>query len=152
MNLMILIHNLSFKTNKMKNRRSFLRKLAAGILTAGILPLSKKSTAGEVKLTGALIHHVFFWLKEPDNKAHKKQLLKALNELLKVETIKLSHIGFPAGTESRDVVDHSYSVSYLVMFDNQAGQAAYQVHPLHIKFVEENAHLWEKVVVYDSLD
>jgi hypothetical protein len=136
----------------MKNRRSFLKKLAAGTLTAGMLPLTKQAAAGEVKLTGALIHHVFFWLKEPKNDAHKKQLIKALNDLLKVETIKLSHIGFPAGTESRDVVDHSYSVSYMVLFDDQAGQDAYQVHPLHEKFVEENSHLWEKVVVYDSVD
>lgn len=136
----------------MKNRRSFLKKIAIGAAVAGLLPLSKSAKAGEVKLTGALIHHVYFWLKEPNNEAHKTQLVKALNDLLKVETIKLSHIGFPAGTESRDVVDHSYSVSYMVMFDDQAGQDAYQVHPLHVKFVEENSHLWEKVVVYDSMD
>ena len=136
----------------MKNRRLFLKRLAAGAAVAGLLPLSNKASAGEVQLKGALIHHVFFWLKEPKNEAHKKQLVKALNDLLKVETIKLSHIGFPAGTESRDVVDHSYSVSYMTMFDDQAGQDAYQVHPLHVKFVEENSHLWEKVVVYDSVD
>ncbi len=136
----------------MKSRRTFLNKLIAGILTTSLLPISKKAAAGEIKLTGALIHHVFFWLKEPNNKAHKKQLVNALNNLLKVETIKLSHIGFPAETESRDVVDHSYSVSYMVMFGDKAGQDAYQIHPLHVKFVEENAHLWEKVVVYDSVD
>jgi len=38
------------------------------------------------------------------------------------------------------------------MFDDQAGQEAYQIHPLHTKFVEENSHLWSKVVVYDSVD
>ena len=119
---------------------------------AGLLPLSRSASAGEIKLKGALIHHVFFWLKEPGNEAHKKQLVQALNKLLKVETIRMSHIGFPAGTESRDVVDHSYSVSYMVMFNNQAEQDAYQVDPIHTKFVEENQHLWEKVVVYDSVD
>ncbi len=136
----------------MKNRRTFIKKAATGIAAASLLPLSEKSMAGEVKITGALVHHVFFWLKEPKNEAHKKQLVKALNDLLKVETIRMSHIGFPAGTESRDVVDHSYSVSYMVMFDDQAGQDTYQVHPLHTKFVEENSHLWSKVVVYDSVD
>jgi hypothetical protein len=136
----------------MNSRRSFINKAVAGITLAGLLPLSKNMKAGEVKITGALIHHVFFWLKEPKNEAHKKELVAALKELLKVETIRMSHIGFPAGTENRDVVDHSYSVSYMVMFDNQAGQDAYQVHPLHLRFVEENSHLWEKVVVYDSVD
>lgn len=136
----------------MKNRRTFIKKAATGIAAASLLPLSEKSMAGEVKITSALIHHVFFWLKEPKNEAHKERLVKALNNLLKVDTIRLSHIGFPAGTESRDVVDHSYSVSYMVMFNDQAGQDAYQVHPLHLKFVEENSHLWNKVVVYDSVD
>ncbi|KAF0236217.1 MAG: Tat (twin-arginine translocation) pathway signal sequence domain-containing [Prolixibacteraceae bacterium] len=136
----------------MKDRRTFIKKAAAGVALAGLLPVAKNASAGEVKITGALIHHVFFWLKEPKNDTHKKQLVKALTDLLKVETIKMSHIGFPAGTESRDVVDHSYSVSYLTIFDGQAGQDAYQVHPLHTKFVEENSHLWSKVVVYDSVD
>ena len=136
----------------MKNRRSFIKKAAASVALAGMVPMAQTANAGEVKMTGALIHHVFFWLKEPKNEAHKKQLVKALNDLLKVETIRISHIGFPAGTESRDVVDHSYSVSYMVIFDDQAGQDAYQVHPLHLKFVEENSHLWNKVVVYDSVD
>lgn len=136
----------------MKNRRSFLKKTAAGLALAGLLPFSKNASAGEIKLTDALIHHVFFWLKEPDNEAHKKQLLDALNKLLEIKTIKLSHIGLPAGTENRDVVDHSYSVSYMVMFDSQAHQDAYQVDPIHLKFVEENQHLWNKVIVYDSTD
>ena len=136
----------------MKNRRSFIKKAAAGITLGGLLPLSKNTLASEIKIKGALVHHVFFWLKEPKNEAHKKQLIAALNDLLKIETIKMSHIGIPAGTEQRDVVDHSYSVSYMVLFDNQAGQDAYQVHPLHLKFVEENSHLWSKVVVYDSID
>jgi hypothetical protein len=136
----------------MKNRRSFIKKAAAGAALAGLLPVAQQASAGEIKITGALIHHVFFWLKEPKNEAHKKQLVKALTDLLQVETIRMSHIGFPAGTESRDVVDHSYSVSYMTIFDNQAGQDAYQIHPLHLKFVEENSHLWNKVVVYDSVD
>lgn len=136
----------------MKNRRSFIKKAAAGLTVAGLLPLSKKTMAGEVKITGALVHHVYFWLKEPKNEAHKKQLVEGLNKLITVKKIKMSHLGFPAGTESRDVVDHSYSVSYLVMFDNQADQDAYQIDPIHLKFVEENQHLWSKVIVYDSVD
>lgn len=140
------------KNQKSKNRRSFLKKATASIAALGLLPVTKNTMAGEVKLKGALVHHVFFWLKEPNNEAHKKQLVAALNELIKVETIKMSHIGFPASTEDRDVVDHSYSVSYMAMFDDQKGQDAYQVHPIHVKFVEENQHLWNKVVVYDSID
>lgn len=136
----------------MKNRRTFIKKALAGITLAGLLPLSKETMAGEIKITGTLVHHVFFWLKEPKNDAHKKELLKGLDELLKVKNIKMSHVGFPADTENRDVVDHSYSVSYMAMFDNQADQDAYQVDPIHLKFVENCSHLWEKVVVYDAVN
>ncbi len=136
----------------MKNRRTFLKKTLTGITLAGLLPLSKSAAAGEIQLKGALIHHVYFWLKEPNNEAHKKQLVDALQKLLEVKTIRLSHIGYPAGTENRDVVDHSYSVSYMVMFNSKADQDAYQTDPIHLEFVEKNQHLWEKVVVYDSVD
>jgi len=136
----------------MKNRRTFLKKLAAGTVAAGFLSFTKKASAGEVQLKGALIHHVFFWLKKPDNKAHRKQFEKALEDLIKVETIKVSHIGVPAETEERGVVENSYTYSYMVMFDSLKDQNIYQKHPLHLKFIEENEHLWEKVVVYDSVD
>jgi len=136
----------------MKDRRSFLRNLITAVGLSGLIGINKKTMAAEVKLQGALIHHVFFWLKEPENEAHKKQLIEGLNKLIKVKTIKLSHIGLPAPTEARDVVDHSYSVSYMAMFDSKEDQASYQVDPIHLKFVEENEHLWKKVIVYDATD
>lgn len=136
----------------MKTRRNFLKKAAAGLTLAGLIPLSKKAMAGEVKITGVLMHHVFFWLKEPENKIHRKQFEKAMNALLKVETIKMSHVGIPAATEERGVVDNSYTYSYMVLFDNLEDQLIYQKHPFHLKFIEDNSELWNKVVVYDSVD
>ncbi len=136
----------------MKNRRSFLKKAVAGVTLAGLIPFAKSSNAGEVKITGALMHHVFFWLKEPENKAHRKQFEKAMNDLIRVETIKMSHIGIPAATEERGVVENSYTYSYMVMFDSLNDQNIYQKHPIHLKFIEKNSHLWDKVVVYDSVD
>lgn len=136
----------------MKNRRRFIKNMVGGLALTGVLPFSKTTKAAEVKLENALIHHVYFWLKEPENQTHKNELLKALNELIKVKTIKISHVGVPAGTENRDVVDHSYDVSYMVMFDSLADQDAYQTDPIHLKFVEENQHHWEKVIVYDSIN
>ncbi len=64
----------------------------------------------------------------------------------------MSHIGIPAATEERGVVDNSYTYSYMVMFDSLDDQNIYQKHPVHLKFIEENSHLWNKVVVYDSVD
>ena len=136
----------------MKNRRSFIKKAGAGIALAGLSPLSKKALAAEVEITGAIMHHVFFWLKEPTNQAHRKQFEKAMVDLLKVETIKMSHVGIPAATEERGVVENSYTYSFMVMFDNLEDQNIYQKHPIHLKFIEDNSDLWNKVVVYDSVD
>ncbi len=136
----------------MKNRRNFLKKALAGVAAASIFPFTKKASAGEVKITNALMHHVFFWLKEPKNQAHRQQFEKAIDKLLKVETIKMSHFGTPASTEKRDVVDNSFTYSYMVLFDSLEDQKAYQIHPVHLNFVEKNSQLWDKVIVYDSVD
>jgi hypothetical protein len=97
------------------------------------------------------IHHVYFWLNNSDSAEDLVQLKKGLQKLTVIETIGMYQIGVPAAT-NRDVIDKSYSVAWMLMFDNLEDEEIYQVHPLHKKFVEECAHLWSKVVVYDSID
>jgi hypothetical protein len=99
-----------------------------------------------------VIHHVFFWLKDPQSKDDLAELLKGLNTLKQIEVIREIHVGVPASTKQRDVVDASYSASELMIFDDVAAQEAYQDHPVHKKFVENCSHLWNRVVVYDSVD
>lgn len=98
-----------------------------------------------------VVHHVFFWLKNPSSTADRDKLIEGLKTLKKIETIRQLHIGVPASTEKRDVVDNSYSVSELMFFDDVAGQNTYQEHPIHKKFVENCSSLWEKVIVYDAI-
>ena len=97
------------------------------------------------------VHHVFFWLKNPGNSDDLNLLIEGLSKLTGVSTIKSYQIGEPAATE-RGVIDRSYSVSWLLIFDNKADQDSYQTDPLHLKFVEECSSLWTKVVVYDSVN
>jgi hypothetical protein len=97
------------------------------------------------------VHHVYFWLDHPDKASDKNKLIEGLQKLSKVKTIRQFHIGIPANT-SRDVIDSSYSISWLLFFDNEADQASYQTDPIHLKFVEDYKYLWQKVVVYDSVD
>lgn len=96
------------------------------------------------------IHHVYFWLSNPESVADRTQLIEGLNKLSSVTTIKTFHIGLPAAT-SREVIDSSYSVSWLLLFKNKEDQDSYQTDPIHLKFVEECKHLWSKVVVYDTI-
>ena len=98
----------------------------------------------------AFIHHVFFWLADPQSVTARDQLIEGLNKLSVVTTIKAFHIGLPAGT-SRDVIDSSYNVSWLLVFENKDDQDSYQTDPIHLNFVDTCKHLWQKVVVYDTV-
>ena len=127
-----------------QNRRNFLTTTlmaAAGMATYNHIPLTKEKAG--------IIHHVLFWLKNPASQNDKEQLIKGLESLRKIETVKKLFIGVPASTEQRDVIDNSYHVSELMFFDDLEGQEIYQQHPVHQQFIKENLHLWEKVVVYD---
>jgi hypothetical protein len=97
-----------------------------------------------------LIHHVFFYLKDPGNVADTAALKKGLEQLSTVKTIKAFHIGKPADTR-RDVIDSSYALSWWTVFENKEDQDSYQVDPIHLKFIAECSHLWSKVIVYDTV-
>jgi hypothetical protein len=102
-------------------------------------------------LEHVFIHHVFFWLKNPSSQSDLDSLLAGLKKLTAVKTIKQWHIGRAAGTH-RDVVDRSYSLSWLILFDNLQDQDSYQRDPIHLHFVEECSGLWSRVQVYDCVD
>jgi hypothetical protein len=46
-----------------------------------------------------LVHHVFFWLKNPGSTADRDKLVTGLKSLAKIETINEIHIGVLASTE-----------------------------------------------------
>ncbi|MCC9135671.1 Dabb family protein [Pontibacter silvestris] len=97
------------------------------------------------------VHHVFFWLKNPDSSDERAKLLDGIKQLKAVETVKTFHVGVPA-TTNRPVIERGYSFSLLLIFDNLEDQDTYQVHPIHKNFVEECSPLWSKVVIYDAVD
>jgi len=103
-----------------------------------------------MQLQNIFVHHVFFYLKQ-HNPANVAALVQGLQKLSSASTIREFHIGVPAETY-RDVVERSYGVSWLVFFDNPAGQESYQTDPVHLQFIRECSHLWNKVVVYDSVN
>lgn len=100
-------------------------------------------------LNNTFVHHVHFWLK---NKEDKAKLIEGLETLKPITHIRDMHIGIPADT-NRDVIDRSYDVSLLLLFDDKAAQDAYQVDPTHVIFAEQYAKvLCAKVVVQDSVN
>lgn len=131
-----------------QTRRTFIAgiSLLAMGATAFANPFTKKKMS-----KAPLVHHVFFWLKNPDSKEDLASLIAGVKSLEKIETIRSIHVGVPASTEKREVVDNSYSVSELMFFDDTAGQKVYQDHPIHQKFIADCSHLWQRVVVYDTI-
>ena len=130
----------------MNDRRTFIAA-ATAMAAATALPIGASTVSNYPKL----VHHVFFWLKNPNSKEDLEKLLKGLRTLAKIESVRGAHFGVPASTEKRDVVDNSYSASEILFFDDTAGQKIYQDHPIHKQFVADCSHLWERVVVYDAV-
>lgn len=131
------------------NRRKFITTtaaLAAGTVAASAFPLV------QAKEEWPVIHHVFFWLKNPGSVEDRDKLIAGLKTLSKIETVRKLRVGVVASTEKRDVVDNSWAVSELMFFSDLAGQATYQTHPIHLEFIKNCSHLWEKVIVYDAVD
>jgi hypothetical protein len=129
-----------------QSRRAFIKDTA--LISAGAVAIPSLET-NKKKM---VLHHVFFWLKNPDSKEDLAKLLAGLQTLKGIKTVQRIHIGLPAATEERSVVDSSYSASELLFFNDLAGQKAYQDDPIHLKFIKDCGHLWQKVVVYDSVD
>ncbi len=126
------------------NRKSFLT-------TVTLLGATSVSSAMQTA-TKPLLHHVFFWLKNPESAADKQELIRGLKTLSAIPSVRQLHVGVLASTEKREVVDTTWDVSELMFFDDTAGQKVYQDHPIHQEFVKQYAHLWKKVVVYDAMD
>jgi hypothetical protein len=135
---------------KSNSRRGFLK---TGLALTGILSFNNVLIAKDKKdmKKNMFVHHVYFWLKNPGNKEDFSKLVNGLEALSKVGTIKMFHIGKPADT-NREVIDRSYAVSWMCIFENAADQESYQKDPIHLKFIADCSSLWSKVVVYDSID
>lgn len=104
-----------------------------------------------LSITPGLIHSVYFWLNEDLSETDEVAFIAGVESLKAISSIKSCYIGPPAPTEERGVVDNSYSYALIVHFDDVAGHDAYQVDPVHVKFVEDHQDKWTKVVVYDNL-
>jgi hypothetical protein len=136
---------------KRSTRRTFIGTSAAA---AGAV-LGTNPAFGAIPANATrppIVHHVFFWLKNPTSTEDRDQLVAGLKTLAGIPLIKELYVGVLANTEKRDVVDASWQVSELMFFNDLQSQASYQQHALHLDFVKNCSHLWEKVVVYDTMN
>lgn len=135
-----------------QSRRQFIAAAGKTAAVTGIATLTG-STAMAAKIAPKVfVHHVYFWLNNPDSQEDKAKLIAGLQKLaVTAKTIQQHHIGVPS-TTNRDVIDRSYAVSWLLFFKNKEEEEIYQTDPAHLKFIKECSSVWKKVIVYDSED
>ena len=92
---------------------------------------------------------MIFWTPKDKPEAADALIAGAKQYLTPIPGALSFHIGKMAASE-RPVVDQTYQVALNIVFPDKKTQDDYQVHPLHIEFVEKvfkpNC---AKVVVYD---
>src|SRR5260221_11029203 len=81
-------------------------------------------------------HVVIFWTDPANPKAADELIAGARKYLAPLPGIVHFHVGKMAPSH-RPVVDQSYQVALNGVFDGKKSQDAYQVHPLHIGFVDK---------------
>jgi hypothetical protein len=94
-------------------------------------------------------HVVIFWT-DPNKPKAADDLIAGANQYLRpIPGVRHFHIGKMVPSH-RPVVDQSYQVALNLVFDTKQQQDEYQVHPMHVEFVEKSFKPnCVKVVVYD---
>lgn len=97
-----------------------------------------------------LFHCVYFWLKPELTAAQRADFRRGVETLISIKAADQVAVGGPAATPARPVIDHSYEVALIVQCRDVAAEAAYQVDPIHLAFVEKFKGFWARVQIYDS--
>ncbi len=129
----------------------YITTLICFLSISSIAQTIDKKLVNEKSIKGNLVHTVLFWLNNPEDKGERKAFEKGVKTLLnQCKFITSSHIGVPASTPDRPIIDKSYTYCIVVTFESIEAHDNYQIDPIHLKFVEENKDLWKKVQIYDS--
>ncbi len=97
-----------------------------------------------------LVHSVYFWLKPELTAAQRAEFRRALETLSNVKSVERVHVGTPAATTKRPIIDDSYAFALTIVCRDVAAHDAYQVDPLHKAFVEKCSSMWTRVQIYDA--
>lgn len=140
----------------MDNRRKFIKSISLIVAGAGtfgyyVSHSKNKLISMNKKSKKSMLHNVYFWVKDGVSDTELKKFEQGIKDFVSaVKEIHKAEIGFPAATEDRDVVDHSFDYALFVWFKSIDDHNVYQKHPAHEKFISDFSGLWEKVKVYDS--
>jgi hypothetical protein len=94
-------------------------------------------------------HVVIFWT-QPDQPHAADELIAGAEKYLRpIPGVLSFHIGRMVKSH-RNVVDQTYQVALNLRFESKQQQDDYQIHPLHLEFVEKAFKPnCQRVVIYD---
>ena len=99
----------------------------------------------------AMIHTVFFWLKEDLSEADRATFESELKRLPEIDYLDFGKVGKPADTAERPVTDHSFDFSLVLSFKTMEDHDRYQTNDAaHDRFINTCKEFWARVVVYDT--
>jgi succinylarginine dihydrolase len=102
------------------------------------------------KMQNRLAHTVFFTLNDTSSQARAK-LIAACHEYLSGHDGVLHFaVGTIASELHRAVNVRDFDIALHIIFEHLAAHDHYQVHPRHLRFIEENRSNWKQVRVFDS--
>ncbi|TDS12435.1 Dabb family protein [Sphingobacterium paludis] len=133
-------------------RRNFLKSVAVAGTSASVLTscTSANQAAGNEFASGHIVHSVYFWLKEGISDEEEKDFLNFFEILKTIASIHSFHVGKPAATTAREVVDNSFQYNIIVTFKSLADVNTYEKHPDHLSAIDQYSKYWTKVAVRDT--
>jgi len=97
-----------------------------------------------------LVHTVIFWLKKDLSEDQQVVFTNEVKTLGEISSVESFHIGTPAPTPKRPVIEDSYDYAITVVLKDMDAHDDYQVDPIHLDFIEKCKDMWERVVIYDA--
>ena len=128
-------------------------KRIAVVCVALALAVGAYTTAREAKeaVKGpALVHNVFFSLKDSSAESKKKFVASCKKHLTKHPGEVYFAVGPIVADLKRPVNDLEFDVCLTIVFENRAAHDKYQDAKRHLAFIDENKDGWKKVRVFDS--
>lgn len=97
-----------------------------------------------------VVHMVYFTLHDSSPAGIERQLAACRKYLPGHPGQKYFSVGTRTPDLTRAVNDQEFHTGLHIVFENRAAHDAYQVHPRHLQFIEENKAHWAKVRVFDA--
>ena len=120
-------------------------------LGMGTYSASRAARAEEKKAKGpALVHNVFFSLKDASGESKKKFIAACKKYLTKHPGEVYFAVGPIASELERPVNDVNFDICLTIVFEDRAAHDKYADAKRHLAFIEENKDSWKKVRVFDS--